>query len=124
MAELDGVKLSNEEISDWLDLNRVHNGVYEEEERPKFKMGDMLHYMHDNKIVNSHVQVRITIEYPSHSETRDDGVLLELRRINWTSMDMQDRRVEDADGYYYITRHGIVAECDAYPSKKKLLETL
>ena len=87
-------------------------------------MGDQLHYMHKNMVVNSHIRARVSVEHPAHIETQTEGVQLELRRLNWSSMDMQDRLVEDAKGYYYITRHGIIAEGDAYPSKEKLLLSL
>lgn len=83
----------------------------------KYDMGDMIHYMNNNKAVNSRIQARVNIE-PAES---DITVVLEIKRPNGYLMDMKDRRVEDVSGNYYVTRHGIVAEDDAYPSKEKLL---
>jgi len=127
MAEVDGVKLSNQEIRDHLD----HNCVSRDAERP-FKIGDTVFHMRENRIVEETICAVVHVEqlparnppYTTEMQegTRDyAGLSIDAfmsPSVMYTRMDVvAEKQV------LYFTKFGLVIE-NAFATKQKLLATL
>ena len=103
MAEIDGVKLSNEQISEHL---REHAGpVF------KYELGQVVYAMRDSKVHSAQVSSRTIID-----NLHDDWVSNSTQQKSWQPF--------GRTGIWYATVHDQYEEGALFATKEELLESL